>query len=64
MKENVIQNINRSLKSIGRSKNKSNLDAHRAIQLAMAPLSHETNRSREVRRYMYIYIQIKSHIYI
>ena len=32
MKENVIQNINSALKSIGISRKKSDLDACRAIQ--------------------------------
>ena len=36
MKENVIQNINSALKSIGRSRKKSDLDAHRAIQMVVS----------------------------
>ena len=44
MKENVIQNINSSLKPIGRSRNKSTLDAHRAIQMVVVSSSTKENR--------------------
>ena len=43
MKENVIQNINSALKSIGRSRKKSALDARRAIQIAVASSSTKEN---------------------
>ena len=43
IKENVIQNINRTLKSIGRSRKKSDLDARRAIQMIVASSSTKEN---------------------
>lgn len=43
VKENVIQNINSSLKWIGRSRKKSNIDAHRAIQMAVVSSSTKEN---------------------
>ena len=44
MKENVIQNINSTLKPIGRSRKKSDLDARRAIQMAVVSSSTKDNR--------------------
>ena len=44
MKENVIQNINSALKSIGRSRKKSDLEAHRAIQMLVISSSTKENR--------------------
>ena len=44
MKENVIQNINSALKSIRRSRTKSDLDARRAIQMEMVSSSTKENR--------------------
>lgn len=35
MKENMVQNINSALNSIGRSRMKSDLDARRAIQMVV-----------------------------
>ena len=39
MMENVIQNINSDLKSIGRSRKKSDLDTRRPIQMAVVSSS-------------------------
>ena len=44
MKENVIQNINSALKSIRRSRKKSDLDAHKEIQMEMVSSSTKENR--------------------
>ena len=43
MNENVIQNINSALKSIGISRKKSDLDAHRTIQMALVSSSTKEN---------------------
>jgi hypothetical protein len=43
VKENVIQNINSALKSIGRSRKKSDLDARREIQMAVVSSSTKEN---------------------
>ena len=44
MKENVIQNINSDLKSIGKCIKKSDIDVCRAIQIAMVSSSTKENR--------------------
>ena len=43
MKENVIQNINSALKSIGRSRKKSDLYARREIQMVVVSSSAKGN---------------------
>jgi len=43
VKENVIQNKNSDLKSIGRSRKKSDVDARRAIQMAVVSSSTKEN---------------------
>ena len=43
MKENVIQNINSALNSIGRSRKKSDLDAHREIRMVVVSSSTKDN---------------------
>ena len=43
MKENVVQNINSALKLVGRSRKKSDLDAHREIQMAVVSSSTKYN---------------------
>ena len=44
MKENVIQNINSALKSTERSRKKSDLDAHREIQIPVVSSITKENR--------------------
>ena len=44
VKENVIQNISSALKSIGRSRKKSDIDTRRAIQMAVVSSSAKENR--------------------
>ena len=43
LKENVIQNINSALNSIGRSRKKSDLDAYREIKMAVVSSSTKEN---------------------
>ena len=43
MKENVIQNITSGLKSIGRSRKKSDLDAHKEMQTTLVSSTTKEN---------------------